>query len=64
MASGTKALPRRTKFIFVSGFKDVYADVMKLDPSKDFLFDKTTPVRAIVATVNDLLFGKFIGKAL
>jgi CheY-like chemotaxis protein len=49
-----------TKFIFISGFKDVYKDLMKLDPSKDFLLDKTTPAPEIVKMVNDLLFGKFI----
>lgn len=50
-----------TKFIFISGYKDVYADLMKLDKKKDFLFDKTTPTTEIVKLVNDLLFGKFIG---
>jgi CheY-like chemotaxis protein len=53
---------RDTKFIFISGYKDVYADLMKLDSTKDFLFDKTTPANEIVSIVNDLMFGKFIGK--
>ncbi len=51
-----------TKFIFISGYKDVYADIMKLDNTKDFLFDKTTPANEIVSMVNDLMFGKFMGK--
>ena len=51
---------KETKFIFVSGYKEVYADIMKLDPKKDFLFDKTTPVTEIVTMVNDLMFGRFI----
>ena len=51
-----------TKFIFISGYKDVYSDLMKLDPTKDFLFDKTSPVSEVVDLVNDLMFGKFIGK--
>lgn len=55
---------RNTKFIFISGYKDVYSDLMQLDPSKDFLFDKTSPVSEIVQLVNDLMFGKFIGKAV
>lgn len=53
---------KNTKFIFITGYKDVYSDLMQLDPSKDFLFEKTTPAHEIVAAVNDLLFGKFIGR--
>ncbi len=53
---------RNTKFIFISGYKDVYADLMKLDPKKDFLFDKTTPANEIVTLVNDMMFGKFMNK--
>ena len=49
-----------TKFIFISGYKDVYQDLMKLDPVKDFLLDKTMPANEIVAKVNDLMFGKFM----
>jgi CheY-like chemotaxis protein len=54
---------RDTKFIFISGYKDVYSDLMKLDPSKDFLLDKTTAASDIVAMVNDLMFGKFMRKS-
>lgn len=54
---------RDTKFIFISGYKDVYEDLMKLDPKKDFLLDKTTPATEIVKMVNDLMFGKFINNA-
>lgn len=53
---------QNTKFVFISGYKDVYADILKLEAGKDFLLDKTTPVNEIVSMVNDLLFGKFIGK--
>lgn len=53
-----------TKFVFISGYKDVYADLMKLDPKKDYLFDKTTPATEVVRMVNDLMFGKFIGPSL
>ncbi len=51
---------RDTKFIFISGYKDVYADLMTLEPGKDFLLDKTTPATEIVKLVNDLMFGKFL----
>jgi CheY-like chemotaxis protein len=54
---------RNTKFIFVSGYKDVYSELMQLDPSKDFLFDKTSPAGEIVKLVNELMFGKFMGSA-
>jgi CheY-like chemotaxis protein len=54
---------KETKFIFISGYKDVYSDLMKLDSNKDFLFDKTTPANEIVSMVNDLMFGKFMGTA-
>lgn len=49
-----------TKFIFISGYKDVYQHLVKLDPTKDFLLDKTTPATEIVNLVNKLIFGKFI----
>jgi CheY-like chemotaxis protein len=51
---------KETPFIFISGYKDVYANLMKLDPRKDLLFDKTTPVTDIVAMVNDRMFGRFM----
>lgn len=51
-----------TKFIFISGYKDVYSDLMKLDPTKDFLLDKTTPATEVIGMVNQLFFGKFIGR--
>ncbi len=50
------------KFIFMTGYKEVYADLLALEPGKDFLFDKSVTANEIVATVNNLLFGKFIGK--
>jgi CheY-like chemotaxis protein len=51
---------RDTKFIFISGYKDVYENLMNLEPGKDFLLDKTTPATEIVKLVNDLMFGKFL----
>lgn len=51
---------RDTKFIFITGYKDVFEDVLALDPSKDFLLDKTTPAMEVIAKVNELMFGKFI----
>jgi len=50
---------KRTKFIFVSGYKDVYANMIKLDPETDYFLDKTTPADKIVELVDKLVFGKF-----
>jgi len=52
---------KETTFIFISGYKDVYSDLMTLDAKKDYLFDKTVPAKEIVALVNELMFGKFMG---
>lgn len=46
-------------FIFISGYKDVYDNALQLDPSKDFFFDKLTPLEKIVECVDKLVFGKF-----
>lgn len=46
---------KATKFIFVSGFKEVYAGTMALDPRLDFFLDKTTSSEEIVQLVNGLL---------
>jgi two-component system, OmpR family, response regulator len=46
---------RYTKFIFVSGFKEVYANVVVLDPVLDFFLDKTTPTEEILHLVHSLL---------
>ncbi|MBI4534633.1 MAG: hypothetical protein HY708_00045 [Ignavibacteriae bacterium] len=51
---------KRTKFIFLSGYKEVYFDALKLDPEIDFLLDKTTSPSEILKSVNELLFGKFV----
>jgi twitching motility two-component system response regulator PilH len=46
---------RYTKFIFISGFKEVYADVVVMDPVLDFFLDKTTPTEKILHLVDTLL---------
>lgn len=46
---------KNTKFIFVSGFKEVYVGKVALDPRYDFLLDKTTSSEEIVRLVNKLL---------
>ena len=51
----------KTKFIFVSGFTDLYADVIKLDPKLDFMLPKTTPVKDLLDMVDRLIFGQMKG---
>jgi len=50
---------KRTIFIFVSGFKEIYKDFLLLDDQTDFFFEKTTPLAEIVETVDRLMFGSF-----
>jgi CheY-like chemotaxis protein len=52
---------RKTKFIFVSGFNDLCADSVALDPKLDFLIDKTTPVQDILRMVDRLIYGQLDG---
>lgn len=49
---------KKTKFIFVSGFKDLYTNAIKLDPKIDFSLDKMTPVHEILQLVDRLIFGE------
>jgi CheY-like chemotaxis protein len=52
---------RKTKFIFISGFKDLYAGAITLDPKLDFLLEKTTPIKEILKMVDRLIFGQLEG---
>jgi len=49
---------RMTKFIFLTGLKDYYSDLVTIDPAADFLLEKTIPIAEIVRFVDGLLFGK------
>jgi CheY-like chemotaxis protein len=44
-----------TKFIFVSGYKEIYGNIVVLDPVLDFFRDKTTPTEDLLGLVNTLL---------
>ena len=52
---------RKTKFVFLSGFKDVYVNTLALSPDLDYFLDKVTPVQDILRLVDQLLFGSFAG---
>jgi len=53
---------KNTVFIFISGLKDAYVNSMKLDPRRDYLLDKTTPLKEIVKLVDSLIFGTLEGE--
>jgi DNA-binding response OmpR family regulator len=50
---------KATKFIFLSGYKDVYSNIVGMQADIDYFLDKTTPVDMIVKLVDKLLFGDF-----
>jgi DNA-binding response OmpR family regulator len=52
---------KRTKFIFISGFRDVYSQAINIDPNLDFLLDKTTPIEELLKLVDELIFGRIEG---
>ena len=52
---------KKTKFVFISGFRDVYSEAIHLDPKLDFMLDKTTSVADILKLVDDLIFGRMEG---
>jgi DNA-binding response OmpR family regulator len=53
---------KQTKFIFVSGYGEVYSEVLTLNEEIDFFFDKTTPVAELLKFIDSLMFGDFAGK--
>ncbi len=53
---------KRTKFVFLSAFKDVYMNTLHLKPGLDYFLDKMTPVQDILRLVNELLFGSLAEK--
>ena len=48
---------KNTKFIFISGYKDVYDNLIVLDPALDFFRDKTTPMDDLLSLVDKILKG-------
>lgn len=53
---------KKTVFVFISGFKEIYKDFLDLDEHLDFFFDKTTPIQEIVSSVDGLTQGSFSGQ--
>jgi CheY-like chemotaxis protein len=54
---------KSTKFIFISGYGDIYSQAINLDPKLDFMLDKTTPIPDLLRLVDELIFGR-VGGAL
>jgi CheY-like chemotaxis protein len=50
---------RKTIFIFISGYKDIYREFLQLDDRVDYFFEKTTPVEEITRFIDQLIFGSF-----
>lgn len=49
----------KTKFVFISGYKDMYADKLNLSPDRDFFLEKTMDARDIIKFIDRLMFGKY-----
>jgi len=50
---------KKTRFVFLTAFNDVYRDSLPLDPEVDFFLAKSAPAEEVIALVDRLLFGKF-----
>lgn len=48
-----------TKFIFISGYRDIYGDKLHLNPVRDYFLDKTMSATEVVKFVDKLMFGKY-----
>ncbi len=49
----------KTKFVFISGYKEAYEEHIALNPESDYFLDKTVAPQEIVKFIDRLLFGKF-----
>jgi len=52
---------RQTKFIFITGFGDLYADKIALNPGEDYLIDKRTSMEDILGLIDSLCAGTATG---
>lgn len=58
-----RELPRykETKFIFISGYMEIYSDILFLNPKLDFFLEKSTPISEMISFVEELTFGDLSG---
>jgi len=52
---------KRTKFVFITAYREMYGNMLELNPEIDFFLEKSAPVQDIIKTVNKLAFGDFAG---
>lgn len=48
-----------TKFVFISGYKDMYSGQLQLAPERDYFIDKTMGAHDILRFIDRLMFGKY-----
>lgn len=49
----------KTKFVFISGYRDTYSDKLHLNPERDYFIDKTMAAHDIIKFIDRLMFGKY-----
>ena len=49
----------KTKFVYISGYRDIYSDKLNMDPERDFFIDKTMAAQDIINFIDRLMFGKY-----
>ena len=49
---------KTTKFVFLTGLKEYYSSSLTLNPSQDYLLDKTISLRELLRFIDALLFGE------
>ena len=49
---------RQTKFVFITGFGELYADKIALEEGQDYLLDKRTPLEDLVGLIDSLFLGR------
>ena len=50
---------KRTRYIFITAYKEMYGDMLNLNPEIDFFLEKTVAVPEVVRLINKLAFGDF-----
>lgn len=49
----------KTKFVFISGYKDMYENKLNLNPERDYFIEKTMAAHEIIRFIDRLMFGKY-----
>jgi CheY-like chemotaxis protein len=54
---------RQTKFIFISAYKHIYGNALKLEPELDFFLDKVNSIDEIIEFVDKHMLGDYADKS-